>query len=80
MQMYLRGRVFNDDFIIAKFRKLLNESSDSFINEVEKLVENHIDSADFVSVLLDALDYGLNDPFKDDFVMQKHQDVANLKK
>lgn len=79
MQMYLRGRVFNDDFIIAKFRKLLNESSDSFINEVEKLVENHIDSADFVSVLLDALDYGLNDPFKDDFVMQKHQDVANLK-
>ena len=79
MQMYLRGRVFNDDFIVAKFRKLLNESGDSFINEVEKLVENHIDSADFVSVLMDALDYGINDSFKDDFVMQKHQDVANLK-
>jgi hypothetical protein len=32
-----------------------------------------------VSVLLDALDYGINDSFKDDFVMQKHQGVANLK-
>lgn len=79
MQMYLQGRVFDNDNIVEQFRSMLHESGDSFIDAIEELVNEHIDSTDFVSVLLDALDYGINDPFKDDFVMQKHQNVANLK-